>query len=54
VDVIGPDGYYLKTWLLSFEPSRYYVPVIRDQWIFTLRTGEFDEQYVVGSRLRGG
>jgi streptogramin lyase len=54
VDVIGQDGTYLKTWLLAFEPSRYYVPVIRDQWIFTLRTGEFDEQYVVGSRLREG
>lgn len=53
-DVVAPDGSYRRTWVLPFEPSRYYVPVIEDGWFFTLRSGEFDEQYVVGARIPEG
>lgn len=50
-DVVAPDGRWLRTWVLPFEPLRYYVPVIRDGWFFTVRTGEFEEPYVVGSQV---
>ncbi len=52
-DVISATGEYLGRHVLDFEPTRFYPPVVRAGWFLTIRQGEFEEQYVVGSRVSG-